>query len=235
MVILERERTVVNVRENRRPIWILGILSLCVVALVAFLLYSGVLVVDYSARRGAEETVFWQGHQYVHCGGRYHEGKTIAKTIDGWDINEVEEDPSHTFIVFRSFLDQYVLVREDFSIPSSGRVTVAVWNGDRITDSAFCDAAADLVSSAKPDFAYQTDAIFQLTEKQRMRPLYFGYEGCPVATEFVGYMGTVDGRWVITTAIPIDRFDTDGSPKPYTVQCYTIPAEYHDILRPYFS
>ena len=31
-----------------------------------------------------------------------------------------------------------------------------------------------------------------------MRLLYAGYEGCPVATEYIGYMGTIDGHWYLT-------------------------------------
>ena len=34
-------------------------------------------------------------------------------------INEVKEDPTHTFIVLRSFLDQWLLVQEDYVIPSN--------------------------------------------------------------------------------------------------------------------
>ena len=90
-------------------------------ATIAFLFATGILVTDHSAQRGFENSVIWQGHTYVpySYNGTYHEGKTIAKTTDGLRINEVEEDPTHTFIVLRSFLDQWLLVREDYIIPST--------------------------------------------------------------------------------------------------------------------
>ena len=92
-----------------------------IVAIGIFLFASGILVLDHSAQRGFENSVTWGGHTYVEYSySGYHEGKTIAKTTDGLRINEIDEDPTHTFIVLRSFLDQWLLVREDYSIPSDG-------------------------------------------------------------------------------------------------------------------
>ena len=41
-------------------------------------------------------------------------------TTIGLRINEIAEDPTHTFIVLRSFMDQWLLVREDYIIPADG-------------------------------------------------------------------------------------------------------------------
>lgn len=218
--------------KAKKTLRILGMLFLCAAVLFVFAVYRGVIVFDHSAERGFENSVTWKGHTYISCVAAYHEGKTIAKTTDGWEINEVKEDPSHTFIVLRSFLDQHLLVLEDYAIPTLGKVTAAFWNGEKIVDAAFCEAVTQIVLTAKTDFTYQTDAIFQLTDQQHMRTLFFCYEDCPIGTEFKGYMGKVDGRWVITTEI--QSYDRSLS-EPQTVACYTIPQEYYSVLEPYFS
>lgn len=77
---------------------------------------SDILVSDHSAEWRGQDTIYWDGSYYDYCGApcEYREGKTIAKTSDcDWDINEVEGDPSHTYIVVRSFLDQYLFVKRD--------------------------------------------------------------------------------------------------------------------------
>ena len=102
---------------------LIGIISVVIVVITIFifLFATGIIVTDHSAERGFENSVIWQGHTYVPYSyqGEYQEGKTIAKTADGLRINEVKEDPTHTFIVLRSFTDQWLLVREDYEIPTN--------------------------------------------------------------------------------------------------------------------
>jgi hypothetical protein len=147
----------------------------------------------------------------------------------------VQEDPSHTFIVARSFLDQSLLVSDDYTIPTSGKITTISWNGTYITDEAFLDAMASIEEEKVTTFTYETDGIYQLADNQHMRRLYFAYENCPVTTEFKGYMGKVNDEWVITTYISSNAKNDDGSSKPYSVSCYKIPSEYWNLLSEYFS
>lgn len=56
--------------------------------------------------------------------------------------------------------------------------------------------------------------------------LYAGYSGCPIATEYIGYMGTVDGIWYLTVGQPVGEG---------TVTCHAIPEMYTDILSRYLS
>ena len=205
--------------------WLIMLLLGLVVAF-GVLLAKGYIVFDHSGvRRG--EGVYWNDVLYVPTSGEYSEGKTIAKTDDCWQINEVEEDDTHTFVVLRSFLDQSLLVREDYEVPSSGEITTLFWNRKYIADDAFKQAVTEIISSAKPDFEYVTDGIFQLKDNQKMRLLYVDYDGCPIATEYVGYMGTVDDTWYLTVNLP--------GGEAGAVSCYTIPEKYADILNRYFS
>jgi len=212
-------------QKRERVRMLIGVV-LTIALLVVLLIRNGVIVFDRSGvRRG--EGVYWNGVLYVPASGQYSEGKTIAKTNDGWQINEVEEDDTHTFVVMRSFLDNCLLVREDYDIPSSGEITTISWNGKYIADDGFKQAVTEVISRAKPDFEYVTEGIFQLKDNQKMRLLHVGYDGCPLATGYVGYMGTVEGKWYLTVNLP------DG--ESGSVSCYTIPEKYTDILNRYFS
>ena len=205
--------------------WRVFTVLLIIVLLIGLAFLKGWIVTDHSAQRRGEG-VFWNGVLYVGASGEYSEGKTIAKTDDGWKIVSVKEDKSHTFVVLRSFLDNYLLVREDYEIPTSGAVTAVSWNGKKIEDPAFCEAVAAIVEGKQSDFSYETSAISHLREDQHMRRLYLAYEDCPIGTEFAGWMGTVNGVWCITTRV-IDDSDT--------VWCYEIPEEYVPILQTYLS
>ncbi|MGN0172609.1 MAG: hypothetical protein ACI39E_07480 [Acutalibacteraceae bacterium] len=180
--------------------------------------------------------MIWNGACYSLVSGDYTEGQIIAKSEDGaWNIKEVKEDPTHTFLVARSFLDQYLYVSDEYAVPASGEITAVCWGGKYIQDTAFLQRIAKIESEKTASFTYQTEGIFMLTEHQHMKRLYYAYEDCPVATEYKGYMGKVEGKWVITTYISSDQKNKDGSPKPYYVSCYAIPDEYVQILERYFK
>lgn len=211
------------------------VIFIVILAVIFFLIYKGFIVFDHSAELNGYG-VLWNNVQYIPCTGGYHEGKTIAKTTSGWNIDEVEEDPSHTFIVAREFLDQMLYVRENYEIPSSGDITMA-FLGDVTTiyDKEFCQALSEIMKTAESDFEYETEAIFMRTDRQKMQSLYVAYNDCPVATSDAGYIGLIDDKWYITTEISQDRRNSDGSAKVHKVWCYTIPEKYTDILKAYIQ
>ena len=210
-------------------------LTVSVIRFVYFLWGIGFFVTDTSAVYDGG-TLYWNEKTYSITHGDYTTGKPIAKCKEGrdWKIQEIEEDPSHTFVAMFSFLDNYLLVDNTYEIPKSGRVTVASWSGEYIHDPDFLKAVEEIESKKTTSFTHFTDGIYSLTENQRMRPLYIGFEDCPVATENCGYMGKIDGNWVITTYISDDTRAESGAPKIHDVGCYTIPEEYHGILEKHF-
>lgn len=220
----------------KKKLMVRGLCLLCILAAVFFLFSSGIIVLDHSAEQRGQDTIYWNGSYYDTCTGEYREGKTIAKTSDGsWDINEVRGDPSHTFLVMRSFLDQYLLVKREYEIPTSGTVTAAVWYGrEPINDKAFCQAISKIFTKAEGRFTYKTDGIFQLVDGQQLYPLYLAYENCPLATEFMGYMGTLNDQWIITTHISYG-YTPEGGLAPDVIQYDVVPDEYVDILKFYFK
>ena len=217
----------------------IALASLLLLSIVIFPIYklwsNGAFIFTRSAEISSNRVV-WNEKEYspaFDCA--YTEGKTLARGKDGdWKINAVKEDQSHTFVVARTFLDQYLFVADDYMIPTEGRITTISWHGAYITDKAFIDAIGHIEAEKTTSFSYETDAIYRPTDTQCMRELYFAYEYCPVTTEFKGYMGKVNGEWVITTQISDDIFNEDGSPRQYSVSCYRIPEQYWDILSEYF-
>jgi hypothetical protein len=212
-------------KSRKLMIWFSGIV-VALVAVFALMVANGIIVFDHSAERGFENSVKWKGVTYMPVSGKYKEGKTIAKTKDGFQINEVEGDDSHTFLVIRSFLDQWLVVREDYVIPISGEITKASWGLHFIEDEEFLTAVEEIVEKATADFVYDNSEndIYQYKGDNVMRELLVAYEGCPVPTNYVAYMGLSDGRWCITI----------GDYRKEKIDCYYIPDEYIPILEKYF-
>lgn len=208
--------------------------ALFVILTIVFLILKGVIVFDHSAQLKGDG-IHWNNSDYVPCSGSYTEEKTIAKADDNWKINEVKEDKTHTFIVMRSFLDQYLLVKNDYKIPHSGKITTAHWGFNTISDYKFYTAVSDILDESVTNFEYETEDIFMLTDNQKMRELYVGYDNCPVATEYIGYMGIVDDTWYITTSLSNEQKNIDGSPRKYKVSCYAIPEKYIEVLNENFN
>ena len=222
-------------KKHLKTVLICIVISIIVAVMIFKLWESGAFIFVRSADVGTEY-VTWNGKKYSQISGDYTEGRTIAKGKTGdWVINMVEEDPLYTFIVARSFLDDHLWVAVDYTVPTSGKLTTVSWNGTYIEDEVFLAAMENIESEKTTTFTYETDGIYQLTESQHMRSLYFAYENCPVTTNFKGYMGKVNGEWVITTYISADVRNEDGSPKPYSVSCYKIPSEYWDAISEYFG
>lgn len=214
-----------SLKKNLKIIW--GCLIVLIFAAVIFRLWEAGAFIFTHAVDIRSNHVTWNGKDYLPVSGEYTEGRTLAKAESGgWVINAVKEDPTHTFVVARSFLDQYLMVLDEYTVPEEGELTVVSWNGVYISDALFLEAVSKIEAERTTSFSYQTDGIFQLTENQHMRRLCFAYENCPVATNYKGYMGKVNGEWVITTYISQDTTSVD---------CYQIPYQYWDILSEYFS
>ncbi len=100
------------------------IVLICVLVLFAaiftyFLWYNGFFLSKDSAMVCAEYLEY-NGKIYIPASGKdYTEGRTIAKDRN-WSIMEIKEDPSHTYIVARSFLDQQLYVLQDYVDTANG-------------------------------------------------------------------------------------------------------------------
>ena len=213
--------------KNKKLKITLGAVAVVVIALFGLMFAKGIIVFDHRAQRIGENDITWNGVNYYAVYGKYREGKTIAKTNDGFHICEIEEDDSHTFVGLRSFLDNWLLVREDYVIPIWGEITRVYWDFNFIEDEEFLYAVAEILEKREADFVYDNSAgdIYQYKGNDVMRELVVAYEGCPVPTNNLGYMGTIDGRWCIT----VGNYQKD------KINCWYIPEEYTGILEKYWS
>lgn len=95
--------------------------NIIIMIVVLFIFTLLFLRIDLTAHvflsANGDEILYWRGSKYISTPGTYEEGATIAITRDGWDINEVVGDRQHNYVVIRSFLDQYLLIREDYIAP----------------------------------------------------------------------------------------------------------------------
>ena len=197
--------------------------------LFVVLIINGTIVLDHSAKQGFEHSVTWKGKTYVQKYYRHSgEGKTLARTDRGFDLNEVEDDPNHDFLVVRSFLDQYNLVNEDYVIPTSGEVTCVFWDHQKFTDKPLTDVISKIINNKKLDFSYSSDGLFLLKDGQELDSLNVGYNGCPVGTEYIGYIGKLNGKWVLCFNVKNDE-----NTRKSTCDCYEIPEADYKVLEEY--
>ncbi len=210
------------------------IVSLAIIILVAFISIPKLLVTDRSAVSYGNG-IIWNDVKYIPTSaGGYHEKKTVAKTSDGWNVVEIKEDPSHTFIVQRSFLDNYLLVDESYVIPKSGKITSATWNDISVNGENFLTAISEILENAEADFYFELGELREIYSKTEIRPLYIGYEDCPLSTEFAGYIGIIDNKWCITTE-RTNITDDSGAVLKCRIFCYEIPEEYYGVLEKYLT
>ncbi len=155
------------------------------------------------------------------------EGKTIG-LIDDWQINEVPEDKSHTFLVVRSFLDQYYIVREDYEIPTGGNVSCAYIGTlmERTTDTKLLQALTEILQND-----YTDGTPFFLSnhkdEQGNFKHIVVGYEDCPVGTDHrIYYIGQVDSRWVIVFRDELGEWENDRLPAVY----YELDPKYGEVF-----
>ena len=214
----------------------IGLLVLIVIGLFCALIFGGVIVFDHSAVLNSEE-LRWNGNTYISCSGMYSEGKTIAKTSDGiYEINEVKEDPSHTFVVVRSFLDDSLYVRKDYHIPKSGDAVTVYLGGNKIEDTSFLDAISQIYSSDEDTVEVASADIHLKTDTQDMRSVHVAFKDCPIAV-FMGYLGKIDGEWIVITDPPnqLEVNDNGGIGIPHKTECQKINLKHIPILEQYFN
>lgn len=193
---------------------------------MAVLWSAGFFISDRSVVHGIEQ-VEWKGRTYSQISGEYELGKRIAKTTDGCDVYGIAGDPEHNFILISSFRDSVLYVDGGYAVPQSGEITKAYWNYKQMKDAEFMRTVTDTLAERKIQGTYTSESgyIFIENDVQDLEKLYVAYENCPVATVNAGYMGKLNGRWVVTVT-------TD----PYLKQCtyYNVPSKYHVVLEKYF-
>ena len=200
---------------------------LVVAALVVGALWHlGAFVTDRSVVVGLE-SLHWQGRTYSPVYGKYDLGHRIAKTTNGLDVYEIEGDPDHNFLLVSSFVDSNLYVCDDYEIPNYGTVTRVNWNYKDITDKELLQAVGAILAKSHVQGSYKSayGGLFVENEAQNLETMYVAYDNCPVATVNRGFMGKLNGKWIITVEVSPDRSEC---------KYYSIPDQYVGILERYF-
>lgn len=167
------------------------------------------------------DTVYWKNNRYVLSKGSYKEEKKIARG-ENFSLYSVG-DLNNIFVGYRSFLDNSLYVREDFKVPVEGEITKLSWKGEFFTNKTLCNTIQKILENTKnlKEKKYESnEPLFVLRPGVYMGDLWVAYENTYITTEYRGYIGILNGNWVIT----IDNGN-------YVI----IPEEYTDILEQHFK
>jgi hypothetical protein len=122
--------------------------------------------------------------------------KKIAE-IDNWDIYEISEDSEHIFLKMKSLTGEEYIVREDYQIPTAGKVSCAYIDGERVDDENILEALTDILSQ-RDDAGTLYYISDNKQEKDKWKQVVVGYEDCPVGTDYSIYgISKVDSKWVV--------------------------------------
>ncbi|MGL5778728.1 hypothetical protein [Cetobacterium sp.] len=179
------------------------------------------------------DTIHWKGNTYTISQGGHKEGERIAKG-DGFSLFSTG-DPTETFIVYRSFLDNALYVKEDFKIPTEGKITKLSWGYKTFTDKELCDTISKILEEIKnlEINRYESeDPLFRLKPGLVMRNLYVAYEDTYVPTKYKGEIGVINGKWAITTST---EEEIQKGIVIYKANYVFIPENYVNVLEDYLK
>ena len=218
------------------------LISMAAVMTVGYLKYEGIIPPkDKSARESHNHynhTITWQGKTYILCDDtfnydvKYNRGKAVTQCSECNNIlYEISGDVNHDFLVNTSFNEKNDLyVSEDYLIPKEGKLTAVYVNGRKVTNKKFLDAIEKLYSSDDGDFfLYKVNDNFSRDQKIFAKKINLSYDGCPVGSDYKGYIGKVDGKWCYFHDYPKYRVAMKE-----TIPCFEIDEELIAIIDKYF-
>lgn len=209
-------------KKVKLSVAVVSVVLVVAALIVGALWHFGAFITDCSAVVGLE-SLEWQGRTYSPVHGKYDVDRRIAKTTNGLDVYEIKGDPEHNFLLVSSFVDSTLYVSDDYEIPNYGTVTRINWNYKDITDKEFLNAVAAILAESHVQGSYKSPygGLFIENEAQHLETLYVAYDNCPVATVNMGFMGKLNGKWIITVEVSPDRSEC---------KYYNIPDQYVGIL-----
>jgi len=201
------------------------IVSILLPIIVLILANGGCNVVTDRSLYWEDGGYYWQGRKYVRASDydnydSWSMGEFLSKRQDGTTMASVEEDPSYTFVIISpGWSDHFLYVAADYTIPKSGKITVAHWYNREITD----EELLDVIEKMKRNLGTKFEPDLNQSEQNSLKTLYFGYEGCPIATEYLARVGKINGEWIAMV------YSSYKNPPAY----YRIPEEYISTLEKY--
>lgn len=162
---------------------------------------NGIFYFDRSAVENDNGFV-WRGKQYVPQSGVYDINKGVAKTNNGHLLSTVERAKGKSFIALQNTYGTYLYVREDVSVPESGRLTGVYIQGTYKSSTALLSTVEKVIQGFNADYRIKSNDLWKRTGSQDMRKLSPCFENCPVGTRTDDYIGTLGGKWVYAKRVP---------------------------------
>mgnify|MGYP003302418626 CR=1 FL=1 len=151
--------------------------------------------------------------------------KKIAE-IDNWDIYEISEDPEHIFLKMKSFTGEEYIVREDYQIPTAGKVNCAYIDGERVDDENISEALTDILSQ-RDDAGTLYYISDNKQEKDKWKHVVVGYEDCPVGTDYSIYgISKVDSKWVVVFRDEVGKLEGN----KFQVIYHEVDEKYNEVF-----
>lgn len=179
------------------------------------------------AERGFEGSFIINGETYVPISAA-HSGQVSwpMVEVDGHSIHPITEDSSRCFLEVRSFLDNWTIVKESYVIPTSGKLNVVYYNHERITPASTDNEKWNLAQSIRNN-DFSGSFVIQATSPNDIynatKSVYFGYEDCPLGTDFIGGIGIINEQLVF-----IKKSSLKSCELIYT--CYILNDEYQHLF-----
>ena len=151
--------------------------------------------------------------------------KKIAE-IDNWSVYEIKEDPKHIFLQLKSFTGEQYIVREDYQIPTEGKVNCVYVDGHRLDNNEILETFDKILTTE-----YYDGTGYYLSEskdeQKKWKHFIIGYEDCPVGTDNSIYgIAKIDSRWVVLFSDDIGENDGNG----YQVTYYEVSPECANVF-----
>ncbi len=189
---------------------------------------------------GYDETtsaIKWNGKKYVYDRDlnpyyAFDSGKAVARLGEyGKSIYEVSGDGGRNFLITISFPEGSDLyIANDYVIPEEGEVTAVYIDGNKLVDAKLLDALEKIYSEDHGNtFLYKVSGNFFHDEKIEVTTVHLSYEGCPIGSDYKGYLGRVDGKWCYFYDDPIYT-----ATQKETIPCFEIDEDLIPIIEEYF-
>lgn len=217
------------------------LISIAAVMTVNYLKYEGIILPkDKSALHSHNHynpTITWKEKIYKLCDEsfnydvKYPRGKAVTQCSECGDVlYEVNGDINHDFLVNTSFNERPDLyVSEDYVIPTEGKLTAVYVNGRKITNEKLLDAIEEMYSDDSDFFLYDVKENFYHDDSIFAKKINLAYEGCPVGSDYKGYIGIVDGKWCYFHDYPGFRVN-----QKETIPCFEINEKLIPVIKKYF-
>ena len=173
-------------------------LLICLIIILALRLIPDIFVQDHSAEEISSGTISWNGRIYKKSEGTFVSGgHSLATSKDRkWDLCSVKGDNNLDFVVMEGFLDNNGLYTA-IDIPTEGKLTAIYWKDKLITSPDFLRAISEICESDGTIYKFESKfSPFGLSDK--IGAIHMCYNNCPVAIDYKGYFGFINGQWMRT-------------------------------------